>query len=356
VSAAIAESRRFVTNNVGVLRLLLALVICVGHAAQLSGQRALDPLASALSSPYRVSAFFVLSGFLIFRSYERSSSLASYTRRRILRIYPMYAFVVLLCAVGLSAVSSAAIGDYFSAQWIGYVAANLSFLGFLQPTLPGVFGDNVRPEINGALWTLKVEVMFYLAVPLFVALFARAGRLRVMVMAYLLSIGYAAAMTTLAAGRPDGPYDELARQLPGQLAFLMAGAFAYYYLPIVERHVRAIAFGAVAALGLNVYLPLTILEPLALAGAVIALALFTPVMRIDPSRNVSYALFLVHFPIAQSFVHVGWLDRRPYAFLAAVTAVSLAAAAVLDVAARRLVPLRTTRGRPLTGSATPATV
>lgn len=249
----------------------------------------------------------------------------------------MYAFVVLLCAVGLSAASRLPAGDYFSTAWMKHVAANLIFLGFLQPTLPGVFEGNVRPEINGALWTLKIEVMFYLVVPVFAALFARAGRLPVVAAAYLSSIGYVAIMTMLASSRADGIYDELARQLPGQIAFLMAGAGAYYYLPVVERHVRAIAVGGIAVLLLNPYLPLAILEPLALAAVVIVLALFTPVVRMDPTRSVSYALFLVHFPIAQLVAQTGWLKGEPFLYMTGVTLLSVAAAILLDNTARRVV-------------------
>jgi peptidoglycan/LPS O-acetylase OafA/YrhL len=344
VVATRAERDRLSDNNVAVMRLSLALVICVGHAAQLSGQAALAPVAAALAWPYRVSAFFVLSGFLIFRSYERSSSLASYARRRAWRIYPMYALVVLACAFGLSAMSPLSAGEYFSSTWLRYVAANLGFLGFLQPTLPGVFTDNVRPEVNGALWTMKIEVMFYALVPLLVWLFARAGRLLVIGAAYGLSMAYAGLMTVLAA-QPEGDvYRELARQLPGQLAFLMAGAAAYYYLPFVERHAVAIGVGSAAVLALNPVLPTAALQPMALAGAVILLALFTPVIRIDPARNVSYALFLVHFPLVQVFVQLRWLSERPIAFLVTVTVVSLAAATVLDAAARRLARRQGPRG------------
>lgn len=42
-----------------------------------------------------------------------------------------------------------------------YVAANLVFLNFTHPNLPGLFESNSLQAINGALWTLKIEVMFY---------------------------------------------------------------------------------------------------------------------------------------------------------------------------------------------------
>ena len=104
-----------------------------------------------------VKAFFVVSGFLIFMSFERSSSFASYARKRIRRIYPAYFTVVMLCAIFLVAVSSKNIEHYFSFVWVKYVLANLAFLNFLQPTLPGVFDSNKIAVVNGALWTLKIR-------------------------------------------------------------------------------------------------------------------------------------------------------------------------------------------------------
>jgi peptidoglycan/LPS O-acetylase OafA/YrhL len=42
-----------------------------------------------------VKSFFVISGFLIFMSFERSESIASYAKKRAQRIYPAYFTVVL---------------------------------------------------------------------------------------------------------------------------------------------------------------------------------------------------------------------------------------------------------------------
>ena len=46
----------------------------------------------------------------------------------------------------------------------------------MEPNLPGVFAGNTVTEVNGALWTLKIEVMFYLILPLLVWLLRFAGR------------------------------------------------------------------------------------------------------------------------------------------------------------------------------------
>ena len=83
-------------NNFDLLRLLFAGVVCVVHAQQLSGMGELTFVTWALSSTVAVKAFFVVSGYLIFMSYDRSSSIWSYAQKRVRRIYPDYFTVVAL--------------------------------------------------------------------------------------------------------------------------------------------------------------------------------------------------------------------------------------------------------------------
>jgi peptidoglycan/LPS O-acetylase OafA/YrhL len=88
------HSRTLPNNNFDLLRLLFAGMVCLVHAYQLSGQADLLWITRFCSSQIAVESFFVLSGFLIFMSYEKSSSLYSYFSKRIRRIYPAYFIVV----------------------------------------------------------------------------------------------------------------------------------------------------------------------------------------------------------------------------------------------------------------------
>lgn len=189
---------RLTRNNFDLLRLLFAVTVLLVHSYGLSGFRQLSIFTDFLSSTVAVKAFFVVSGFLIFMSYERSSSIASYAKKRFRRIYPAYFTVVMLCAIGLIIVSSKSAGDYFSFDWIKYIYTNLAFLNFLQPTLPGVFDSNKISAVNGALWTLKIEAMFYLTVPFFVFLFRRFSHFLIIIFFYFSSITYAEIMAVIA--------------------------------------------------------------------------------------------------------------------------------------------------------------
>jgi peptidoglycan/LPS O-acetylase OafA/YrhL len=260
-------------------------------------------ILAVLSSEVAVEAFFVVSGFLILMSYERSSSVLSYTSKRVRRIYPAYFVVVMLCALSLWAVSSLDPEHYFSFDWLRYVIANLAFLNFIQPTLPGVFEGNRLPAVNGVLWTLKIEVMFYAAVPLIVYLFRRFGQFPVLVTLYLVSVAYASFMTILAERTGSEVYFELARQLPGQLAYFMAGAFFYYYFPLFERHLPYFVAFASFALLVDLFYPIPLVEPFAIAIVVVFFGLYFYLGNFGKFGDFSYGVYILHFPIIQVLLY-----------------------------------------------------
>lgn len=310
----IQNSPRLSKNNFDLLRLLFAGVVCLVHIHQLSGYQQLGWLESILSSAVAVKAFFVVSGFLIFMSFDRSPSISSYAKKRFRRIYPAYFAVVMLCAIGLIGISSKDLADYFSSAWIKYLLANLSFLNFLYHTLPGVFDANRLQAVNGALWTLKIEVLFYLSVPLFAILFKRFGRLLVIAIVYVLSVVYVLLFSWVAEQTGSGFYVEISRQLPGQLSYFMTGAFFYYYLPVFERHAPYFIFSAIPILMTDRHWPLPFLEPFALATTVIFFALFLYIGNFGKYGDFSYGVYILHFPIIQCFIHLVALPVPPGSF------------------------------------------
>lgn len=309
---------RVARNNFDLLRLLFAFAVCLVHAYELSRYTGLSVFATLLSSEVAIESFFVVSGFLVFMSYERSSSLSSYFEKRIRRIYPGYIAVVVLCAFGLMFASSRTLQQYFSIETLQYLTANLAFANFLQPDLPGVFEGNRHAAVNGALWTLKIEVMFYLSVPLFVLLFRRFGHLAVIGAAYFASVLYELGFHHLLEQTGRDIYAELGRQLPGQISYFMGGAFLFYYLERFERQAGAFVVFGVLALSINFVYPLPLLEPIGLAIVVVFFGLFGYLGNFGRFGDFSYGVYIVHFPIIQLFVQLGWFAQRPWVFLALI--------------------------------------
>lgn len=313
------------SNNFDLLRLLFAGLVCVVHAFDLSGIASLSWTREYLSSMLAIKGFFVISGYLIMVSFERSRGWRDYADRRFRRIYPAYAAIVLICALGLVLVSTRAPMAFFTdADWWRYLAANLAFLNFLQHELPGVFEGHRVEAVNGALWTLKIEVMFYASVPIIVWAIRRYGARPILLAGFIVSTLYSLVFEYL--GRTHGVqlYDELARQLPGQLRFFLAGAACFYLPGLLDRHRIIKAILAVILIRLDDHVPaLSVLEPIALATLVILAARIPRIP--SPSRwgDFSYGVYIVHFPVIQLAVHFGLIALGGPLFLMITMALTL---------------------------------
>lgn len=300
-------------NHFDLLRLTFALLVVLSHSATLSAAPELAWLPTIFSSQLAVEGFFIISGFLITASYERLRDLPRYTLHRFRRIYPAYVTVILLSILLGSLITTT--DHYWTSDTARYFFWNLLFLNFLHPTLPGVFPSNPLTAVNGALWTLKIEVMFYLILPLLLALLRRIPLWLGLGSIYLASSLYSFILSTLAYQQGEGGYLlELSRQLPGQMRFFITGIGFYYLLPHFLRQARCYALLAatfwLAATGLPL---LEWLRPLTL-GILIMFAAFCIPAPFSASRwgDLSYGTYILHFPLIQWLVSIGLFTTTPF--------------------------------------------
>lgn len=320
-------------NNFDLLRFAFAFTVFLVHAHVLSGESALSPLSRYFSSDLAIKAFFVVSGYLVPMSYEKARSLGDYAGKRIRRVYPAYFAIIVACAVLGAIVTTLPPAEYLSGGLAAYLAANLVFLNFLAPNLPGVFTANPFTEVNGALWTLKVEVMFYAVVPLIAWLCRWLGTARVLATLYLASVAYHLALGHLAQAHGSQIYAQLQRQLPGQLAYFVAGAAGFYFGDILARRFRLLAAVAltgyaILALSRNIVLD-ALLYPAVLAALVVYAAVGLRYLgNFGRFGDFSYGIYVVHFPLLQVLVSIGLFRANPWLAVGAATLGVLALAAL----------------------------
>ena len=167
VLAGMADDWR--VNNFDLIRLFAALQVALVHTrANLQppglGVAILD---AGLRMFPGVPIFFLISGFLISKSFERSGSIRDYYRNRCLRIFPGL-WVCLVASIGVILMMLAKggiAGAVSSRDWLIWWAAQMSLFQQYAPN----FLDGVR--LNGSLWTIPVELEFYLLLPLLYAMF-----------------------------------------------------------------------------------------------------------------------------------------------------------------------------------------
>lgn len=316
-------------NNLDLARFIFASMVVFVHAGVLIGHPSLAPLDIYISSDIAVQAFFVISGLLIVQSFDRSRTFGSYLDKRVRRVYPAYLLVILLAVVGGAVLTTLPLGDYLGLGTLKYLVFNLAFLNFVAPTLPGVFEHNPIAAVDGSLWTLKVEVSFYLAVPLLVLAIRRWGAFAVLVPLYFLSVLYMGAGLLLFERTGNGIFDLLAKQLPGQMTYFCVGAGAYYVaqrraLPILPMVIT----GAVLLIASEFVLTL-LLRPIGLGLLVLGFAYGRWIGNWSRYGDFSYGIYIVHFPIIQTLVNYRVLADRPWILVMLSYALALGASVLL---------------------------
>ena len=287
------------------------------HYSFLTGQNWWIPI----SSPMAVQGFFIISGFLIVRSFYRSHSLKDYFRKRAKRILPAYILVILLCAFGLFFVSDLTVGQYFSSSvFFKYLAANLSFMNFIQPSLPGVFTENPEMIVNGSLWTLKVEILLYLSVPLIVYLVRRFDKRIVLLLIYLFAIIFNRSMSHLYLITGNEIYAILARQFFFQIAFFATGVFLLFYFNFFLKHRLVFFLIAVPFLLFHSNNIISCFYPLAWGIIIFTVAFsFSFFNKAGKYGDFSYGIYLFHFPIIQIVVSFNFCKNNPFFVFSLVT-------------------------------------
>ncbi|MBL9145525.1 MAG: acyltransferase [Verrucomicrobiaceae bacterium] len=160
-------------NCMGVLRLVLAMLVVLSHAypfgsfgpdAMLGFSRQQVDWGS-----FAVHGFFVLSGFLVAQSWDRSRSTKQFVVNRVLRIMPGYWLCLLITVVALAPVLWALLdkpGRYWQADpsHITYLTKNWLLAQKQRDIGSLTAGLGVPHYFNPSLWTLASEFACYMGI------------------------------------------------------------------------------------------------------------------------------------------------------------------------------------------------
>ncbi|MCG9880441.1 MAG: acyltransferase [Bacteroidia bacterium] len=301
-------------NNFDFLRFAFALIVVLSHTVDLSLAPSIQFLKPYLDTHVSVTGFFVISGCLISASYIRSSSLRSYLEKRARRLLPAYILIVVLAVVIFSGFSTLSLTNYFtSKQLYSYLLSNLFFLNFIQPCLPGVFEANNLCAVNGALWTIKVEVGFYLVLPVIIwGLNRTKKKWLFLAILYLFGLGYYYGISYLSHVMPhkQGLLYTLKNQLPGYLTYFSAGILLFQYLDFVKKNITLLSTIALPVFVIEYMYGLEVFLPLAMTILIAAIAFgFSFLNNFGKYGDVSYGIYIFHFPFIQALISLGFFNR-----------------------------------------------
>lgn len=151
-------------NNFDFLRIIAATLVIASHSSALSIRKDIHFLDMSLGG-FGVCIFFLISGYLITKSWISSPSVPLFFIKRFLRIMPALIVVTLFSVFIIGPFNTTLdILSYFRNDQTWSYFKNV-LLYPIQYSLPGVFISNPYPNaVNGSLWSLSVEFSAYCSV------------------------------------------------------------------------------------------------------------------------------------------------------------------------------------------------
>ena len=336
-------------NGYGLLRLVLASLVIIQHSLYLTGNEeyifvGLAELGrKANYGDLAVGGFFALSGFLLQASVIRNRP-ARFLRFRFFRLLPGFWATLVVVALVLAPAIAWQAGTQSTYRILGsdsastYVAANAALL-ITQPSIGGVLGTHPYPEaLDGSLWTLLPEFMCYMTL---LAISVLGRRLRLTgwwppagVAGCALLVFWVAEIAV-----PGGIGLMLSQMASLAAAFFCGSTLAAIHAQrrATPRNTLVVGAALVAALTMGLWLPVG--PPL--------LALFVVFLgaelhkgwpsRVGTRNDLSYGIYLYHFPVIQLIVATGLLGASVAVAILAVAPLALLVTVPLAAASWHLV-------------------
>jgi len=344
--------QRIRLNNFDLVRLYAAGEVAIMHGADYL-KVDLGWIGTIFSLAPGVPIFYFVSGFLISRSYENNSRLTEFFLNRALRIYPALIVCTLLAAARDSAAGALPVAGGGLGRVGGWLLSQITVGQFYNPDFMRGFGTGV---LNGSLWTVAVELQFYVLVPILYGLISCSGQRKSRGNAALIGVIVIFLSANLLLSRSPnespswlesgllkfalimgcGPRPHLATKflqvtfvpwfymfLIGVLAqrnydrivgFLSGRALVLVsaYLGVVYVCARFFGFGGGNAINPIVYL--------LLAATVFSCAYTEPGVseRMLHRNDISYGIYIYHMPIINLLLYLGFVSGLRWLIVALV--------------------------------------
>lgn len=303
-------------NNFDFLRLIFAIFVIITHSYPLTGFPEVDFLTDLTSyqlsfSHIGVKGFFVISGYLIFKSLLRSNSLFEFYKKRSLRLFPALFVVLLLTLLYVPFIYDSNYGALLqNASFWTYLPNNF-FLLNLQHSISGVFETAPKlSAINGSLWTIPYEFGMYVLVSLLFFTRSKEKLTAGIVWLVFVLLGYL-------SFSPENSFHDFNYILHGKSivdfgSFFFAGAVFATLKIKINRTTNMVAAGLfVLSIVAIVFHQYKYIQLITFPFCVLVFGLnSSPYINAIGEKigDLSYGIYLYAFPVQQSLYHFFKLD------------------------------------------------
>ena len=304
-------------NSYDAIRLFAAVLVVFSHSFALTGNSGPH---IGIFGEIGVWIFFILSGYLISRSWDQYPRFNVFFAKRLLRIVPGL-FVATLATV-------AVVGVFFTSLPLMSYLTNQETLNYINNifiynpsfTLPGAFAANPYPNaVNGSIWTLAYEFTMYLVVAL-IGIFKLYKKIPPIIL-WLGLFGVVLFITIFGKQPPSHSlfYLDIAQMSIFALIFF-SGIIMHKYGERIKLDYRLGILSIALFIGLVLVLPKA--APL-FAATLLAYGLFSlgksPVLSwTSRFGDFSYGLYIYAFPVQQMIASITQTDSVVKMFVASL--------------------------------------
>jgi peptidoglycan/LPS O-acetylase OafA/YrhL len=338
-------------NHFNFFRLLFALEVVYSHSVgwlKLPLGMGGELLHKLISFFPGVPLFFMVSGFLITNSFLNSKNMFNYAKKRALRIYPGLFVNILILEIAIYLGGNLKINDISIFQYITYffiyvftawssLASRLSGIGRndnLYNFDVGFFHDYP----SGVLWTLIVEIGFYVLLPLL--FMPRKERYRNILIIFISIIGMIVPIIAYQGFFKLNIFTKaLEVNIIPYLWIFAIGIFANLYWSriknfLVDKGIYFLIIYIIYCFVVSYYGDLgnfkrylnfwTFIQMLLLGATLFSMAFSYTNIKIFRHTDLSYATYLYHMLFIQIFISLGFIGEWKYFFVVIILALTIA--------------------------------
>ncbi len=303
-------------NNFDLIRLFAAFQVAIlhvnGHLKINSPGSLWNGFLDCLRPFPGVPVFFTISGFLIFASYDNNQSLKKYFKNRFLRIYPLIYVITIITTILLIIFASGALSFKSLIVWF---MGQVTLFQYYTPDALRYFGVG---NPNGALWTIPVELEFYLLVPVLYFLNKKFGNIILLILAACSFAIY----TYIPQSSLPIVYKKLFEvSILYYLLHFTVGIFLYLYFNKIKKYLQDkgliwlgiyiifyLVFDRYLGLYHDLYSPnlLGVVADIILGISILSLAYSKPGFseKVLKGNDYSYGVYVIHMVVANVMVEL----------------------------------------------------
>lgn len=316
------------TNCLSVIRLIAALQVAYGHIVAHMSIDIPSLIGTVFGYFQGVPIFFLLSGFLIWDSIERSKDYSSYIKKRFWRIYPELWIGVLTEAIAIIIFY----GIPNVKQFIMFIGTQATILQFWTPESLRLYGCGTP---NGALWTVCVLIQFYIII-WFIRKLLHGRSYLIWGLTFLISIVLGMVPALLGGYLPEIVIKLYGQSVMNYLYLFLGGAFLAEFkskfMSFVIKYWYILSFVSAILYITGIDIPNTsykVIKGILCVYGLIGFAYTFPKLNI--CIDLSYGLYIYHMTVVNAMISLGLVGDVVYLAIALLVSIGFALISTMTI-------------------------